>query len=118
MIWFSAFALINIGLAAFDANRIKKHLRIHHGINGLIYLALLGGVYLVTCSWTLILGLALLRVSVFNTSLNYFRGLHLTYISKTTTSIIDQATNFIPKKIGYWTYHILLILAALVLCLI
>lgn len=118
MIWFSVFALINIGLAAFDANRIKKHLRIHHGINGLVYLALLSGVFLVTRSWTLILGLALLRITVFNTTLNYFRGLKLTYISESTTSIIDQITNFIPKKIGYWFYHIILALLALILSLL
>jgi hypothetical protein len=118
MIWYLVFILINIGLAAFDANRISKHLRIYHGINGLVYLALLGGVYLVTYSWTLILGLTLVRIPVFNTSLNYFRGLKLTYISESTTSIIDQATNFIPKKIGYWPYHIILTLLALILSLL
>lgn len=118
MIWFLLFTLINIVLAAIDANKIKKGLRIYHGINGLVYCTLLGAVYLFTSSWTLILGLALLRIPVFNTFLNYFRGLELTYLSESTTSIIDQITNFIPKKIGYWPYNIALLVLALLLSLI
>jgi len=118
MIWFLLFILINIVLAAIDANKIKKGLRIYHGINGLVYCALLGIVYLLASSWTLIIGLTLLRIPVFNTFLNYFRGLELTYLSESTTSIIDQITNFIPKKIGYWPYNITLAVLALLLSLV
>ena len=117
MIYFLIFVLINIGLAKIDANKIAKGLRIYHGINGLIYSALLGGVYLLTHNWMLILGLALLRIPVFNTFLNYFRGLALTYISESTTSIIDQLTRNIVKTLGYWTYNILIIITALILVL-
>lgn len=118
MIWFLIFVLINIGLAVIDANKIKNNIRIYHGINGLIYSALLGGVYLLTPNWTLILGLALLRIPVFNTFLNYFRGLELTYISESTTSIIDQLTRNIVKTLGYWTYNVLIIIISLILILI
>lgn len=118
MIYFLIFVLINIGLAVIDANKIAKGIRIYHGINGLIYGALLAVVYLVTGKWTLLIGLALLRIPVFNTSLNYFRGLPLTYLSSSTTSIIDQATNFIPKKIGYWAYNGLLVALSLTLILL
>lgn len=118
MLYFVLFVLINIGLAAIDAGKIARGIWIKHGINGLIYSLLLGGVYLLTREWTLVLGLAILRIPIFNTFLNYFRGLPLTYISNSTTSIIDQITNFIPKKVGYWTYHSTLVLLALVLSLL
>lgn len=118
MIWFLIFILINIGLAKVDASKIAKNFKIYHGINGLVYLALLSGVYFLSHNLILVLGLALLRIPVFNTSLNYFRGLELTYLSNSTTSIIDQATNFIPRKIGYWTYNVILVTLALVLSLL
>ena len=118
MIYFLIFVLINIGLAKIDANKIAKGIRIYHGINGLIYSALLGGVYLLTHNWMLPLGLALLRIPVFNTSLNYFRGLALTYISESTTSIIDQLTRNIVKTLGYWTYNTILLTLATILCIL
>lgn len=117
MIYLLIFVLINIGLAAIDADKIKRGVRIYHGINGLIYSALLGGVYLLTNDWMLTLGLAFLRIPVFNTALNYFRGLALTYVSESTTSIIDQLTRNIVKTLGYWTYNILIIIISLILIL-
>lgn len=115
---FVIFVIANIALAKIDADKIKQGKRIYHGINGLVYSGLLLLAFLITHSWTVVLGLALLRIPVFNTTLNYFRGLPLTYLSNSTTSIIDQLTNFIPKKIGYWPYTITLLITSLILVLI
>lgn len=115
---FFVFIAVNIQLAKLDASKIKQGKRIYHGINGLVYIGLLVPVYLLTHSISLVIGLCLLRIPVFNTALNYFRGLPLTYLSDSTTSIIDQITNFIPKKIGYWAYHSILLAISLILILI
>lgn len=112
------FIIINIFLAKIDANKISKGKNINHLLNGLIYLTLITAVYLITKDIFLSVGLLVLRVPIFNTFLNYFRELPLDYISKSTTSIIDKLTNWIPLKIGYWVYHITLLLISLILCLI
>ena len=112
------FVIFNIVLAYFDANKIKQNIRIYHGLNGLIYTALLILAYLLTKDWLTIIGLMILRIPVFNTALNYFRDKKLTHISKSTTSIIDQFTNKIPEKIGYWVYHSILFLISLILILL
>jgi hypothetical protein len=114
---FIIFTVINILLAKIDADKIKQHKPIHHGINGLIYLVLLIPVYFITYNWLNILGLLLLRIPVFNTSLNYFRGIALTYLSNSTTSIIDKITNKIPRKIGYWTYTSIILIISILLTL-
>jgi len=103
-----AIILLNGILALIDSNKIKKGEHIYHGINGLVYGTVIGIVYLISRDILMCLGLLLIRIPVFNTSLNYFRGLSLTYLSDTTTSIIDRLTNFIPKKIGYWEYFTIL----------
>lgn len=112
------FVIFNIVLAYFDANKIKQNIKIYHGINSLIYIILLLLAYLLTKDWLIVTGLAILRIPVFNTALNYFRDKKLTHISKSTTSIIDQFTNKIPEKIGYWMYHSILFLISLILILL
>jgi hypothetical protein len=59
----------------------------------------------------------LVRIPVFNTALNVFRGLPADHISHTTTSIIDQCTNSIVQKIGYYTYHVILFVLSFILVL-
>jgi hypothetical protein len=105
------FIGINIGLARYDAYRIKNNIRIKHAINSIVYV----GLILLFWKWLTIikvLGILLLRIPIFNTSLNVFRGKSATHLSKTTTSIIDQKMNKHIEKIGYWKYSIgLLVLA-------
>lgn len=112
------FTAANLLLAYHDARRIKQDSRIYHGLNGLVYIGLLTLAYLLTGDWVLITGLTILRIPAFNTALNYFRGKELTYLSKSTTSIVDQATNKIPEKVGYWTYHTVLLLISLILIML
>jgi len=102
------FIGINIGLARYDAYRIKNNIRIRHAINALIYV----GLILIFYKWltiTKILGLLLIRIPIFNTSLNIFRGKPADYLSSTTTSIIDQLMNKHIERVGYWNYNVGLI---------
>ncbi len=113
------FIVINIILAYIDARRIKQGKHIYHGINGAIYglLCIIGYVF-VPDLWV-IPAMLVLRIPVFNTSLNLFRGLPYDYTSKTTTSIIDQYfTNKIVEKVGYFNYcFIMLWVVFTLLCL-
>ena len=117
MLYLILFILINIGLAKIDANKIANNNQIKHGINALIYIGLLIPVYFITYNWFLITGLIFLRIPIFNTALNYFRGLALTYISESTKSIVDQLTKKITKKIGYWTYNVIILTISIILSL-
>ena len=115
-IWlFILFIAINVFFAYIDANKIKNNKPIYHGINALEYSILVASVCLATQSLLLAIPLFLIRIPVFNTFLNYFRGKSLTYLSDTTTSIIDKLTNSIQKKVGYWTYNISILIIALIL---
>jgi hypothetical protein len=101
------FIAVNIGLAKFDAWRIKNGVRIRHAINAIVY----SGLILIFWKWLTIykvLGILLLRIPIFNISLNLFRGLPTNYLSKSTTSIIDQIMNPFINKVGFMTYHLAL----------
>lgn len=111
------FTLANIVLAKIDAVKIKKNKRIRHAINAIVYVLLI----LLFCkvlTVSKIIGLLLIRIPVFNTFLNVFRGHPACHISHTTTSIIDQNTNRVIEKMGYWTYHGILYVAATILIFI
>ena len=98
------FIVINIILAFIDAQRIKKGKHIYHGVNGAIYGSLVLIAYLFTHNIFSIFALLVLRIPVFNSALNLFRGLPINYTSKTTTSIIDRATYGIIERVGYFNY--------------
>jgi hypothetical protein len=110
--------VLNIFLAKIDSNKIKENRQIYHGINSMQYLIFLTACFFITGSVFLIIGCAIIRMPIFNTSLNYFRGLSLEHTSKTTTSIIDQITNPVIKKIGYWNYNITLVIISIILILL
>lgn len=107
--------LFNGILALNDSDKIKKGEHIYHGINGLVYGIIVAIVYVISEDILMCMGLLLIRIPVFNTSLNYFRGISLTYLSETTTSIIDRITNIIPKTIGYWAYVSILFIISTIL---
>lgn len=117
MDYFFIFVIINVMLAAIDAGLIKKNIKIKHGINGFIYLSLVIVVYLLNKDILTSIGLLIVRIPIFNISLNYFRKLPLNYLSDSTKSIVDRITNWIPKKIGFWKYHIFLLFLSIFLIL-
>lgn len=103
------FVVINIGLAYIDSVRIKQGKHIYHGVNGAIYGALTLIGYLFIHDLFVIPAMLVLRIPVFNTSLNLFRGLPYNYTSKTTTSIIDRITYGIIERVGYFNYCFILL---------
>lgn len=111
------FTGINIGLARYDAWRIKRNIRIRHAINAILYCLLILPFYNHLSIYNA-LGILLIRIPVFNTALNVFRGLPATYISQTTTSIIDKIMNVVVEKLGYWVYHVIVYVIAIILIFI
>ncbi len=99
------FVGVNLMMAHHDTKRIKKHLRIHHGLNGLAYAIALAPVYIYLEDWFFIIGLLCLRRVVFDTSLNVMRGLRFDYISSSTGSIIDKLSYRFQAKYGYVPYY-------------
>lgn len=99
------FVGTNIILAYHDAERIKVHLRIYHGLNALLYALLLLPVYIHLKDWFFIIGLLCLRKVVFDTSLNVMRGLRFDYISSSTGSLIDKLSYRFQAKYGYVPYY-------------
>ena len=117
LLLFCLFIGINIGLAKYDAYKIKRNLRIRHAINSIIYAVCIAIFY----KWLTVykvVGLLLVRIPVFNTTLNIFRGHPAHHISHTTTSIIDQRTNKVVMRIGYFTYHGILLILSLIFVLL
>ena len=99
------YGFLNILLANHDALKISRNQKIEHGINALVYLALILPAGYLTNSWICLIGLLALRRIVFDTALNLIRGLKFNYISKTTTSIIDRLSYNIQAKYGYLPYY-------------
>jgi hypothetical protein len=79
----------NIWMASYHAKLIAQHRPIKHGWWTAAYLGLVGLLCMLFTWWWLPVGI-FLRAVVFNPALNLFRGLAITYISKSTTSIIDK----------------------------
>lgn len=87
----------NVVNAKIDANRIKKHKRIYHGINGGLYLAFISLIIWIA-DYNLPNGVLFTFASffqrqvVFDTALNRFRGLRWYYQSTANPpkSIIDR----------------------------
>ena len=113
----SFFILANIGLAYYDSWRIKNNLRIRHGVNAVVYILLIA-IFFKMLTITKVIGLLMIRIPVFNTALNIFRDLPPIYLSRSTTSIIDKITNPIIRKVGYWTYSLIIFSSAIILILI
>ena len=90
------FPFINIGLASLDAMAIKRGKRILHGVNGLVYCALLVPVWLLTHNYYLVASLLFCRLLFFNIPLNLFRELVWYYRPLKPKSIVDKIGNLIP----------------------
>lgn len=100
------FIALNILLAYIDSRKIAAGIRIKHGWNGAFYAVFILIAFFVTGQqWPLIPLLLLIRKSVFDITLNLFRGLDWDYVSHSTTSIIDQ----LYRKVMGWdasTWHL------------
>jgi len=107
------FSLLNIVLADIDAHKIEQGKVIKHGINGLIYLGLLGFAFFFTKDFWLLAVLCFDRLIFFNLSLNIFRKLPFLYVSKEPKSIVDKLALKVFGKNGgvmYLVYAVIFIL--------
>lgn len=114
------FVVYNLVQAKHDSIRIANNKRIYHGINGALYVMTILSWWIVAKDfgvWQAV-AVCLMRIPVFNTSLNIFRGLPAHYMSSKTTSIIDKMTYNLVKKIGYYTYNLILLLISVPIYLI
>lgn len=81
---------VNLCMAWHHTDLIERGRPIRHGWWALGYLALAALFAVLNRSILLMVDLCLVRKVVFDLSLNLMRGLPLFYVSRTTTSIIDQ----------------------------
>lgn len=83
------YALFCVGLAYYDAVRIKQDKRIYHGLNGAAHL-----VIIMACGIWIhpLLAVAMLFEGrlVFDISLNLFRGLPFDYVPLYPQSLVDR----------------------------
>ena len=107
------YTVINLVLAKIDANKIRNGIHIKHGINALVYFALIAPTLFL--SWSYPIAMMALRRIVFDTSLNLFRGLPYDYISSTTTSVIDRISYDFQKECGYFAYYTIFLII-IILC--
>jgi hypothetical protein len=112
------YTCLNIFLARIDAYKIKSGVHIKHGINAAVYILLCGIALYFTRDIYFFAALMFLRKVVFDTSLNLFRGLHYSYASSTTTSIIDRLTYKINKFLGYWIFYGIIALITIILIIL
>jgi hypothetical protein len=108
------YTILNVVLAKIDANKIRNGIHIKHGINALVYCALIAPTFFI--SWSYPIAMLALRRIVFDTALNMFRGLPYDYISATTTSIIDRISYDFQKEWGYFAYYMIFVVI-IILCL-
>lgn len=104
------FSVANIILAWIDSRIIADKQKILHGLNGVVYLALLLIPYFMYHNWFLIAALCFNRLLWFNISLSKFRSLDWDYVSPSPKSIIDKVAKAIFGSNGKLMYFIYLVL--------
>ena len=109
------FILANILLAYVDAYLIKDGYAINHFNNALSYCALIILAYASGATLSQIIAIIIIRIPVFNTALNLFRGLPYDYVSKSPASLVDKIAEPVIYLIGYDNYNLLLILLSITL---
>lgn len=106
------FTMVNIVLAFIDAHKIIKSKVINHGLNAMVYLAMVSVPVFLFKDYWLIPELLLNRLLFFNIPLSKFRGLPWYYVPKDPASITDKAAKAIfgvNGKLMYGVYAVLLI---------
>ena len=104
------FTIINIFLAQLDSRKIGEHKVIKHGLNGLVYAAILAVPYFLFHNLWLIGALLFNRLLVFNISLSVFRGLKWDYISHEPKAITDKIAKAIFRNNGMLMYGVYLLI--------
>jgi len=111
------FSVVNILLADADANLIIKGKWIKHGINGLVYAAMLAVPYFIFHNYWLMAALLMNRLLFFNIFLSLFRKLDWDYMSEYPKAITDKIQKFIFGTHGKAMYAIYFIIFTLLIYL-
>jgi len=107
--------ILNIALAYHDSRLIKAHKPISHAWNGGTYFAYVLAAALLLQSYGLFLSLLIVRIPIFNTSLNLFRGLPYDYHNANSGSYIDSLFDDWLDIFGYPGLNIFILLLSVLL---
>lgn len=94
------YIAVIIVLARYNADLILHDLKVRHRWNGVIHISIWAFCYLVHHNWFLMIAYPFLGVTVFDISLNLFRGRHWDYMTKTPTSVVDKIQNWVFRMDG------------------
>jgi len=109
------FTIANIVLASIDARKIIDGDKIKHGINGLIYIAMISATFLIFHNFFLIGALLFNRLLAFNIALSVFRKLPWDYVTPENPpkSIVDRIAKMVFGMNGKLMYIIYAVIFAL-----
>jgi len=102
------FTIVNIFLAQLDSRKNGEKKVIKHGLNGLVYVAILAVPYFLFGNYWLIGALLFNRLLVFNIALSVFRGLKWDYISPEPKAITDKLAKTVFGNNGMLMYGVYL----------
>lgn len=113
------FIALNLAMAHYHSRLIKQGKRIRHGLWAAGYLAAVG-IFCLLFTWWYLPALVFLRGVVFSPALNIFRGLGISYISTSTTSVTDRLEykvfgNSWPKRMIFYTVGLIICTVVLIL---
>lgn len=108
-------ALFCVFFAYVNAKDIKEGAKIHHGLNGAIFLTIAGfGAFI---HWTVPIVILCNTRVIFDISLNLFRGLGIDYVSPNPKSIVDKAEKWIFGNSGLVPKILYTLISIILLCL-
>lgn len=106
------YIIFCIVLAFFNGRFIAKGRVIHHVVNGVLHLLCFVGGFFVM-GWQ-VAALPFIGRVVFDTSLNLFRGLPISYVTIQPASVIDQIEQSVFKK-NWWLPKLIYLMIAIVI---
>jgi hypothetical protein len=109
------FIIINIILAYHDSLLISENQPINHKLNAILYTLICIITTIFDLSIMTFFALLIIRIPIFNTMLNIFRGLPYNYIPKDPQSYIDKISRPVIYLLGYDNYNLSLILLSITL---
>lgn len=104
------FTILNMVLAFIDSRIIATKHKVLHGLNGLVYLALVAGAVWYTGNYWMIGALLFCRLVVFNIALSLFRGLAWNYISPCPKAWMDKIAKAVFGNRGTLMYFVYLLI--------
>ena len=115
ILYVTGYIIFCIVLAYFNGRFIAKGRVIHHVVNGVLHLLFFVGGFFVM-GWQ-VAALPFIGRVVFDTSLNLFRGLPISYVTIQPASIIDQIEQAVFKR-NWWLPKLIYVAIAIIILLV